>query len=80
MRKIVVNNLEFSYIVGYTKVKILGPGPMILLADCHEVKGLTASAYEVGQWKKTEDGRITPKDIADWIKRHDVSKQIARTQ
>ena len=36
-------------------------------AQAWTILGITPDLWERGQWKKTTDGRITPKHVAKWL-------------
>lgn len=65
-RKIVVGGAEWKYHVGkiHTEARC---GERKLLGKLTDITGLTWDVLERGQWKRTSDGAITPKHIADWI-------------
>jgi hypothetical protein len=69
VRKLVVDGQVFRYMVGYSNVRIVGPGGFVLTPACHEIKGCSPETFEQGQWKKTLDGQILPREIAAWIKK-----------
>lgn len=34
-----------------------------------KIKGVSPETFERGQWKKTSDGMLFPKEIAEWLKK-----------
>ncbi len=37
-------------------------------AHASEIKHITPDEFDRGQWKRTESGRVTPSEIAEWLK------------
>ncbi len=66
-RKIVVNGKTFQYLIGRSAVVIYDDADKRHYAHVAEVKGLSPDLIERGQYKKTSDGMITPKNVAHWI-------------
>jgi hypothetical protein len=65
-RKIVVSGVEWKYHIGKISV-VARCGDRKLVGKLPEVTGLDWDTIERGQWKRTTDGMITPKQIATWI-------------
>jgi len=69
-RKIVVDGKEWAYRVG--KISVIAysedgerrcePAWKILGLDCPDT-------FARGQWKKTSDGMLTPKAVAEWLRK-----------
>jgi hypothetical protein len=70
MRALIVNGRKFKFIVGFSRVKIVSPDGRVFTPGCAEVKGVSEATFERGQWKKTTDGMVMPREIVAWIKRH----------
>lgn len=69
-RKIVVDEVEYRWAGGDAYVVVQDSnGKRVCGADVCEVKGITAEAWEVGHWKGTSDGMITPSEVADFIRK-----------
>lgn len=67
MRNISVNGVRYRYRVGKTFVVIRNETKR-LLVSCADVVGCSQNTWERGQWKKTQDGMVTPSRIAAFIK------------
>lgn len=64
MRKIVVNGHTYRYRVGKTYTKFDNG---VVIANWKLASKQSPDIFERGQWKRTSDGMITPKMVADFL-------------
>lgn len=75
-RKIVVDGSTYEYHVGRSYV-VFDNGHRVKL---NEITGRDWDTIERGQWKKTSDGMVTPKHIAEYLrKRYGTSARQGST-
>ena len=68
-RTILVGEVIWRFKVGKQSVIAYSEHGERLCEHCYVLKGLhSPDIYDRGQWKKTSDGMITPKDVHTWIK------------
>lgn len=63
-RRIIVNGIEWVYKVGRQAIVAHSESGKRRFTWAHELK----PEFERGQWKRTSDGAITPRDIEAWLK------------
>ena len=63
-RKITVLDKDYEYHIGKSNVKVRG----FPAASFAQVTGRSWTEIERGQHKKTSDGMVTPKHVADFIR------------
>lgn len=68
-RRITVRGEVFTYTIGTGSVRITWPDGSSRAVLLTVVTGRSEDVLERGQWKKTSDGMVTPKDIAAYIER-----------
>lgn len=68
-RSIKVEGEEYRYLVGTSTVAVQLPrGGGTVHTTPWEIKGGTPDLVERGRRKKTSDGMVTPREVADWIR------------
>lgn len=66
MRKLIINNQVWTYKIGPSHIKIVGPN-VSACGGANEINDTTPSMYERGQYKKTVDGMIGPGMVRAYI-------------
>ena len=68
MRTITVGGTKYRYKIGKgTTVIRLDDNSVFRKVGNHVLRGVTPDTFARGQWKRTSDGMVTPKDIAEFI-------------
>lgn len=67
-RKIVVDDQDWRWRVGRNRVIIMGPNGERHYPTIFTITGCNDDIFGRGQWKKTSDGMITPRQIANYIR------------
>jgi hypothetical protein len=67
MRKIIVENEEWGFMIGKSNVVIKSPEGMKRIVLITEIKNITEETLENGRHKKTEYGMVKPLDIKNYI-------------
>lgn len=75
-RQIVVKGNTFEYFVGINYLCIWAPDGSKYAPPLSEVKGISSENFSRGKYKGTEDGMITPKDVAGYIEPRTSGKDI----
>ena len=69
-RTLSIGDQNWQYTIGKVSVVIKDPQGKRQSFPVWEVKGVSVEVFERGQWKKTSDGSVTPKDIRSYIDKH----------
>jgi hypothetical protein len=70
MRKIVVDGIEYLYLIGSYDCVIQQVGnPKKYIVSLDQITPVSYTQLERGRWKKTSSGMITPRMIAEYIKK-----------
>ncbi len=69
-RKIHLDNEVWEYQIGRTNVVIKSPASKKIVVGFCKLTGRSWDIIERGQWKKTTDGMVTPKDVRIYIQKH----------
>ena len=82
MRSITVDEIKYRYNIGRTMTIIRREDNSVLLkVENHVMKGFKdPDTFDRGQWKKTSDGQITPKEIAyviSYFLKHNVVAPVS---
>lgn len=72
MRKIIVDDKLYLWQYGKSSVVIIDQNKKKHIIQPHNIKKTNPDIFERGQYKKTSDGAITPKNISDYIKEHNL--------
>lgn len=72
MSKRIVNidGQEWEVTIGKSNTKIRSPKNKSTIVDHSKLTGKPWSTIERGQWKRTSDGMITPKDVETYIRKY----------
>lgn len=69
-RSITVEGVKYCYRVGKqtTVVRLLDDDSVFAKIHNHKLLRVAPGTFERGQWKRTSDGMVTPKDIESGIR------------
>lgn len=67
-RKFIFEDKEYTYVVGSGSIKIISPSQTPYRVSLLTFKGFSNwEVFDKGQWKGTQDGMITPREIRNFL-------------
>ena len=68
LRKINVDGAVWEYRIGKGAAVLVAPDGKKAVVGLDKLTGRSWDTLERGQWKRTSDGMVTPKDVAAYIR------------
>lgn len=69
-RYIVIGSERWEYKIGKSYAHIWTPRGKKVIINSNTVNGTAPFTFERGQYKRTSDGMVTPKDVREYIEKN----------
>lgn len=68
-RKLVIDGVNWKFFVGQYQCVMYSENGDRYSETIYGIKGISSMEFERGQYKKSLNGALMPKEICDWIKK-----------